>query len=107
MTGLFASKEEKEQKEFEKMVKEDDETRKKIRQNDLENRIEEYNSMYDKSNVIQFKNERIAILAMWAYHEAEFIIAFDDLVKEGYKLRTSIFEAPLGAPKKFFLFHKD
>jgi hypothetical protein len=41
----------------------------------------------DKNRVIQYKTEHIAVLQKtWVTQEVEFIIAFDDLTKEGYRL---------------------
>jgi hypothetical protein len=53
---------------------------------DLQSRIDEYKPFWDKGGVIQFKNERIAILRRTWGLQVEFIIAFDDLTKEGYRL---------------------
>jgi RNA polymerase subunit RPABC4/transcription elongation factor Spt4 len=56
------------------------------RYQDLRQRIEEYKPAWDKDGVIQYKTEYIAILQrMWGM-QVEFIIAFDDLTKEGYRL---------------------
>lgn len=53
---------------------------------ELLKREPEYKINWNKNGVIQFKNERIAILhRMWG-SQVEFIIAFDDLTKEGYRL---------------------
>jgi hypothetical protein len=61
---------------------------KKDRYQDLKNRVESYKPMWDKDGVIQFKTEYIAILqrklGMWV----EFIIAFEDLTREGYELKA-------------------
>ena len=47
---------------------------------------EEYKRHWDKGGVIQFKNERIAILQRKFGQQVQFIVAYDDLVKEGYRL---------------------
>ena len=52
---------------------------------ELKKRSSEYKIHWNKNGVIQFKNERIAILQrMWG-SQVEFIVAFDDLTKEGYR----------------------
>ena len=45
-----------------------------------------YNSEWDKKNVVQFKNERIAILKNEHNKQVQFIAAFDQVLKEGYVL---------------------
>ena len=49
-------------------------------------RHDSYKSAWDKNGVIQFKNERIAILQRMHGSQVQFIIAFDDLTREGYRL---------------------
>ncbi len=52
----------------------------------LSSRTPEYKARWNKNGIIQFKNERIAILQrMWGA-QVEFIIAYDDLTAEGYRL---------------------
>ena len=41
---------------------------------------------WDKKNVVQFKNERIAILKNEHNKQVQFIAAFDQVLKEGYVL---------------------
>ena len=41
---------------------------------------------WDKKNVVQFKNERIAILENKHGNQVQFIVAFDQVTKEGYNL---------------------
>ena len=53
---------------------------------DLLKRTPEYKKQWDEDGIIQFKNERMAILQKALGKQVEFIIAFDDLTKEGYKL---------------------
>jgi hypothetical protein len=43
--------------------------------------------MLDKDGVIQFKSDNIAILQRKLGSQVEFIIAFEDLTKEGYELK--------------------
>lgn len=74
--GLFGKNEESEQ------AKES----KKVRLQELQNRIPQYKPMWDKNGVIQYKTEHIAILQRAWGLQVEFIIAFDDLTKEGYRL---------------------
>ena len=45
-----------------------------------------YKSEWDKKNVVQFKNERIAILKNEHNKQVQFIVAFDQVLKEGYVL---------------------
>lgn len=61
---------------------------KKDRYQDLRNRIESYKPMWDKEGVIQFKSEYVAILQRKLGMQVEFIIAFEDLTKEGYELKA-------------------
>lgn len=49
-------------------------------------RIDQYKPAWDKNGVIQYKTEYIAILQRSWGRQVEFIIAFDDLTKEGYRL---------------------
>lgn len=51
-------------------------------------RTNEYKAQWVKNGIIQFKNERIAILKRQVGAQVEFIIAYDDLTKEGYMLRA-------------------
>lgn len=73
---------ERARKEFEEQAKQ----HKTERFSELKERIERYKPFWDKGGVIQFKNERIAILRRTFGLQVEFIIAFDDLTKEGYRL---------------------
>jgi len=54
--------------------------------NEILRRKNEYEKHWDKDGIVQFKNGRIAILLRMWLKQVEFIIAFDDLVAEGYKL---------------------
>lgn len=54
--------------------------------NDLREQSPEYKKNWNKYGVIQFKNERIAILQRSWGSQVEFIVAYDDLTKEGYRL---------------------
>ena len=51
----------------------------------LKTRIGDYKKHWNKRGIIQFKNERIAILQRVWGEQVEFIIAFDDLTREGYR----------------------
>ncbi len=51
-------------------------------------RTPEYKKQWDKNGVIQFKNERIAILQRHYGAQVEFIIAFDDLTAEGSQVSS-------------------
>jgi len=57
-----------------------------LHKNEILRRKSQYKQLWDKDGVIQFKNERIAVLLRMWLKQIEFIIAFDDLVKEGYRL---------------------
>lgn len=82
--GLFGGAETEESK-LVKLEKEKAEWSKRVRLQELQGRIVKYKPSWDKNGVIQFKNEHIAILQrMWG-QQVEFIIAFDDLTKEGYR----------------------
>lgn len=61
---------------------------KKDRYQDLRIRVEKYKPMWDKDGVIQFKTDHIAILQRKLGMQVEFIIAFEDLTKEGYELKA-------------------
>ena len=45
-----------------------------------------YKFEWDKKNVVQFKNERIAILKNEHNKQVQFIVAIDQVLKEGYVL---------------------
>ena len=53
---------------------------------ELNTRVTDYKKTWNKRGIIQFKNERIAILQRVWGSQVQFIIAFDDLTKEGYRL---------------------
>lgn len=55
---------------------------------DLLKRTPEYKKYWDKNGIIQFKNDRIAILKRSWGAQVEFIIAYDDLTAEGYELKA-------------------
>jgi len=59
---------------------------KKERWEDINSRADEYERQWDKDGVIQFKTERIAILQRTWGEQMQFIVAFDDLTKEDYRL---------------------
>jgi predicted amidophosphoribosyltransferase len=61
---------------------------KKDRYQDLRGRVERYKPIWDKDGVIQFKSEHVAILQRKFGVQVEFIIAFEDLTKEGYELKA-------------------
>ena len=58
---------------------------KKKRLQQLQERISQYKPSWDKNGVIQYKTEHIAILQRAWGQQVEFIIAYDDLTKEGYR----------------------
>ena len=51
----------------------------------LKTRKNDYKKDWNKRGIIQFKNERIAILQRAWGSQVEFIAAFDDLTNEGYR----------------------
>jgi hypothetical protein len=51
-------------------------------------RTAQYKAQWLKNGIIQFKNERMAILKRQIGAQVEFIIAFDDLTGEGYQLKA-------------------
>ncbi|WP_100182262.1 hypothetical protein [Candidatus Nitrosotenuis aquarius] len=55
---------------------------------ELLKRTPEYKKLWNKDGIIQFKNERIAILQRRFGAQVEFIIAYDDLTAEGYELKA-------------------
>ena len=59
---------------------------KKDRWEDIKKRASQYEEEWDKDGVIQFKNEKIAILQRSWGEQTEFIVAYDDLTNEGYRL---------------------
>ena len=75
-------------------------------------RIPEYKKQWDKNGIIQFKNERIAILPRRYGAEVEFIIAFDYLTTQGYELKaidedkTGDTHGLLGGVNSYFYFQK-
>jgi hypothetical protein len=75
-------------KPISKEEKEDAKEDRKERDALLRIRTEQYKLLWEKNGIIQFKNERIAILKRQWGAQVEFIIAFDDLTKEGYELKA-------------------
>lgn len=71
-------------KDLEKISK----LKKKEQYEGLKNRIESYKHRWDKDGIIQFKSEHIAILQRKYGFQVEFLIAFEDITKEGYRLRA-------------------
>lgn len=71
-----------------KEVKEEAKGDRKERDALLRLRTEQYKLLWEKNGIIQFKNERIAILKRAWGAQVEFIIAFDDLTQEGYELKA-------------------
>jgi hypothetical protein len=62
------------------------EKEKKARLQSLRERVNFYKPAWDKNGVIQYKTEHMAILQRTWGVQVEFIIAFDDLTREGYRL---------------------
>ena len=87
--GLFGKTEDQKHDEnLEKLAKDQAKESKKDRFVDLRHRVDQYKPMWDKDGIIQFKNEYIAILQRKFGFQVEFIIAFEDLTKEGYELKA-------------------
>ncbi len=78
----------------------------------LKLRVKEYKKTWDKNGVIQFKNERMAILQRSWGQQVEFIIAYDDLTNEGYRCiahdegKTGEVEGMTGGLNSYFYFQK-
>ncbi len=78
----------------------------------LKLRVKEYKKIWDKNGVIQFKNERMAILQRSWGQQVEFIIAYDDLTNEGYRCivhdegKTGEVEGMTGGLSSYFYFQK-
>jgi hypothetical protein len=70
----------------EERIIQDPEQHKIERFQNLRQRIVEYKPTWDKDGIIQYKTEYIAILQRRWGMQVEFIIAFDDLTREGYRL---------------------
>lgn len=61
---------------------------KEVSKIDLSNRAFKFKEQWDKTGIIQFKNERVAILKRMVGQQVQFIVAYDDLTKEGYELKA-------------------
>ena len=59
---------------------------KKERKENLKSRVSQYKPLWDPMNVIQYKDDYCAILQRAGGERVEFLIAFSDLTKEGYRL---------------------
>lgn len=76
-------------------------------------RTPEYKKKWNKNGIVQFKNERIAILQRAFGVQVEFIIAFDDLTAEGYELKaidegkTGNAQGMSGGVNAYFYFQKN
>lgn len=53
---------------------------------DLQNRTKDYKPKWNKDGTIQYKDENCAILKRSIGSQVQFIIAYSDLTKEGYRL---------------------
>jgi len=76
----------KESKESNKEMKNEQKAEFNQQIQELRIRTPEYKPHWNKNGIIQFKNERIAILQRAWGAQVEFIIAYDDLTAEGYRL---------------------
>lgn len=78
---------EEDYKKWEKEVDSADESVRQARSQWIDpKRHDEFKSQWNKNGVIQFKNERVAILQRKWTEQVQFLMAFDDLTKEGYRL---------------------
>ena len=75
-----------EKRRLEKEEKKEGQKTKKERIEDLRSRVSKYKPLWDKGGVIQYKDEYCAILHRIWGSQVEFIIAYSDLTKEGYRL---------------------
>lgn len=81
------------------------------RKNELNSKSAQYKLEWDKNSVIQFKNERIAILKRMVGWQVQFIVAFDELTKDGYELKAidegqGIGDGVTGGLSAYFYFQK-
>ena len=113
--GLFGgqeSEEQKRQKELEKRAKDEAKNEKSARVEDLRRRVDQYKPMWDKNGIIQYKDEFIAILQRAWGSQVEFIIAYSDLTKEGYRLmaidegKTGGGQGMTGGVNSYYYFQK-
>ena len=58
----------------------------KLALQDLSERAKSYKPKWDKNGVIQFKSEYICISQRKWRSQVEFIVAFEDLTRDGYRL---------------------
>jgi hypothetical protein len=47
---------------------------------------DEFKSQWDKNGIVQFKNDRVAILKRMVGQQVQFIVAYDKVTEEGYRL---------------------
>jgi len=80
------SLEKKQNKESSKQLQKESSTERKQIMDDIISRVPEYKARWDKGGVIQYKDEYCAILRRVWGQQVEFIIAYSDLTKEGYRL---------------------
>ena len=79
---------------------------------ELITRSGEYKKQWTRDGIIQFKNDRIAILQRSWGRQVEFIVAFDDLTNEGYRLmaidegKTGSGSGLSGGVNAYFYFQK-
>ena len=49
-------------------------------------RHDEFKAQWDKNGLVQFKNDKIAILKRMVGQQVQFIVAYDKITEEGYRL---------------------
>jgi hypothetical protein len=69
-----------------KSIKEQAKTFAKKTFEDIQSRVPETKAKWDKTGVIEYKDEYVAVLHRMLGMQVEFLIAYSDLTKEGYRL---------------------
>lgn len=66
------------------------EVKESLQEEDIEltKQVPEFKKFWNKNGVIQFKNDKIAILKRQLGKQVEFIIAYDDLTTNHYELKA-------------------
>ena len=73
-------------KEEQKQLEKESSTEQKQIMDDIISRVPEYKRRWNKGGVVQYKDEYCAILHRTWGQQVEFIIAYSDLTKEGYRM---------------------
>ena len=83
---LKSYNEKKQQKEESKMINDPVAAEQKQIMDDIRVRVPEFKTRWNKGGVIQYKDDYVAILHRAWGAQVEFIVAYSDLTKEGYRL---------------------